>query len=80
MVKQDGISTLIPKKEWLKIGENIDPDNKDNIIKNTRYWFVELGELDSTIKKEQAKLKAFFSQKWMSIGHIMVGSQKNIFV
>ena len=52
---------LMPKKEWFKGDETLEPDNKDNVMRNTNYILVELGELDSTLKGEQAKLKQFIT-------------------
>ena len=57
------INSIMPKKEWLKTGMDIDPDNKDKVHQATSYWITELGELDATMKKDQAKLKAFFTEK-----------------
>lgn len=53
---------LMPTTDWFKGGSNIDTSNKDSIIKNTKYVLVELGELDSTIKGDLGKLKAFITE------------------
>lgn len=53
--------TLLPYNKWFKGGKSIDPTNKDSIKENTKYILVELGELDSTLKGDQAKLKAFIT-------------------
>ena len=55
------ISSIIPKKPWVKTGLEVDPSNKDMVHQATKYWVSELGELDATLKKDQAKLKAFFT-------------------
>ena len=52
---------LLPYNKWFKGGKSIDPSNKDSIKENTKYILVELGELDSTLKGDQAKLKAFIT-------------------
>ena len=39
-------------------GVSIDTTNKDCIIQSTGVWIAELGELDSTLKREQSSLKA----------------------
>ena len=57
------INSIIPNKEWLKTGMEIDPDNTDKVHQATSFWITELGELDATMKKDQAKLKAFFTEK-----------------
>lgn len=57
------IRSLIPKQKWLKTGMTIDPSNKDSVMKATKYWIIELGEMDATLKKEQAVLKQFFTEQ-----------------
>lgn len=52
---------LLPYHQWFKGGKAIDPNNKDSIKENTKYILVELGELDATLKGDQAKLKAFIT-------------------
>lgn len=47
--------------EWFHGGAIIDMDKKDTIIQGTGGWITELGELDSTLKKEQSALKAFLT-------------------
>ena len=42
-------------------GAVIDMRNKDTIIQATSAWICELGELDSTLKKEQSNLKGFIT-------------------
>ena len=42
-------------------GATIDMRDKDSIINATSCWICELGELDSTLKKEQSNLKAFIT-------------------
>lgn len=54
-------SLISIKPEWFADGISIDMNNKDSIIKSTSYWIAELGELDSTVKKEQSVLKAFIT-------------------
>lgn len=48
-------------KEWFVEGASIDMSNKDSIIKSLGAWITELGELDSTLKREQSALKAFIT-------------------
>ena len=47
--------------EWFLEGANIDVQNKDSIMKATQVVICELGELDSTLKREQASLKGFIT-------------------
>ena len=53
---------LAIKSEWLAEGITLDMKNKDSILRATGVWIAELGELDSTLKKEQSSLKAFITQ------------------
>lgn len=53
---------LAVRPEWFAEGTTLDTSNKDSIIKATSVWINELGELDSTFKKEQSALKAFITQ------------------
>lgn len=52
---------LLPNHRWFKGDESVDPSSKDDVIKTTSYVICELGEFDDTMKKEQAKLKQFFT-------------------
>ena len=52
---------LMPRKEWFKGDKSLEPDKVDSVMQNTRYILVEWGELDSTLKGEQAKLKQFIT-------------------
>lgn len=61
--KSRWIQTIVPKKEWLKTGSHIDIGSKDSIMENTKYWIVELGELDASMKNEQSKMKAFITRE-----------------
>ena len=48
---------------WFVEGITIDTNNKDTIINATGGWITEIGELDSTLKKEQTSLKAFITKQ-----------------
>ena len=52
---------LTPNPEWFVDGLTIDINNKDSLLKATSSLISELGELDSTVKKEQSALKAFLT-------------------
>ena len=52
---------LSVNQEWFAEGLSLDLKSKDDIIKATSAWIAELGELDSTLKREQASLKAFIT-------------------
>lgn len=56
-------SRLAMQPDWFAEGVSIDMGNKDSIIQATSCWIAELGELDSTLKREQSALKAFLTAK-----------------
>lgn len=62
-----GKTTLLRKlairPEWFSEGVSLDMRNKDDIIRAVSVWITELGELESTLKKNQESLKAFLTQK-----------------
>ena len=45
----------------IKIDHQLDANNKDSILGAASYWLVELGELDSSFKKDIARIKGFLS-------------------
>ena len=52
---------LVPEQhrtDWFSEGCSLDTESTDSIRQLTRGWIMELGEVDSTTKKEQASLKA----------------------
>ena len=63
--KTTWINKITPTKlkDYTKTGLNLDPSDKDKVYQAVKYWLAELGELDSTMKAEQGKLKAFFTEK-----------------
>ena len=54
------IRSIVPM--YVKTGLEIDPSDKDKVYQSIKYWVVEIGELDCTLKKDVAKLKAFFTE------------------
>ena len=56
-------ATIAIKSDWFAEGISIDLTNKDSVIQATNCWIAELGELDSTLKREQSALKAFLTSK-----------------
>jgi putative DNA primase/helicase len=48
--------------ELFEQGRSLDPDCKDSVMGAIENWCVELGELESTMKKDQSKLKAFITK------------------
>lgn len=62
--KTTWISTLIPDQLWsyFQEGMELDVKDKDKLFSLISNWIVELGEIDGSMKQEQAKLKAFTTQ------------------
>ncbi|MEG0844440.1 MAG: VapE family protein [Romboutsia sp.] len=58
--KTTWVEHLIPI--YLKTGLELDPSDKDKVYNCIKYWVCELGELDATMKADQAKLKAFITE------------------
>lgn len=50
-----------PVSEYFLEGATLDPTNKDSIARVTSHALVELGEADSTMKKDIAAIKAFLT-------------------
>lgn len=48
-------------ERYFKEGCTLDPSNKDSVKTAISHWIVELGELDSTFRKDIARLKAFIT-------------------
>lgn len=44
-------------------GHHLDPANKDTVLIAVKHWLVELGELDSSFKKDIARIKGFITNK-----------------
>ena len=63
--KTTWINNIVPNelRTYFKDGVQLDVDNKDSVYEATCNWICELGELDGTLKREQASLKAFFTKK-----------------
>jgi predicted P-loop ATPase len=59
------IQALVPdallSEMVILLGHNLDPANKDSVTKAISHWIVELGELDSTFKKDIARVKGFLT-------------------
>lgn len=54
---------LAIKDEFFKGGATLDMTNKDSLLSATKVWICELGEIDSTTKKEQSALKGFLTEQ-----------------
>lgn len=54
---------LAIKEEFFKGGATLDMSNKDSLLSAIKVWICELGEIDSTTKKEQSALKGFLTEQ-----------------
>lgn len=65
MGKTSWIKALIPDKTLsdrvIKLDHHMDAGNKDSQITAIGHWIVEIGELDSSFKKDIARLKGFLT-------------------
>lgn len=65
------IAALISDKalssKLIKLDVHMDAANKDSIILAIRHWIVEIGELDSSFKKDVARLKGFITNDFDKI-------------
>lgn len=59
--KTNFFRALAVQADLFKEGCVIDTTNKDSLMENTKIWIAEIGELDATLKKEQAALKSFLT-------------------
>lgn len=55
------VEKLMPIDGIYNGDKSLNPEKTDSVIENTKYILVEWGELDSTLKGEQAKLKQFIT-------------------
>ena len=62
LAKTSFFRIMSPFPRWFVEGAIIDMGTKDSLITALSGWITELGELDSTIKKEQSSLKAFITR------------------
>ncbi len=54
---------LAIKEKFFKGGATLDMTSKDSLLSATKVWICELGEIDSTTKKEQSALKGFLTEQ-----------------
>lgn len=62
--KTTWVSALLPpemRAEYLKIDHHLDPNSKDSVLTAVSHFIVEIGELDSSLKKDVARLKGFLT-------------------
>jgi len=46
----------------VKLDHHMDPGNKDSLTEAIAFWIVEIGELDSSLKRDVARLKGFLTR------------------
>lgn len=61
LAKTSFFRIITPNPRWFCEGAVIDVAQKDTILNALGAWITELGELDSTLKREQSALKAFIT-------------------
>ena len=63
--KTSWLMSLVPdsglRDKVVKVGHHLDPSNKDSILGAIAHWLVEIGELDSSFRKDVARLKGFLT-------------------
>jgi putative DNA primase/helicase len=64
--KTSWVRSLIPggilRDNVILTGHVLDPSNKDSVTTAIKHWIVEIGELDSSFRKDVARLKGFITQ------------------
>ncbi len=55
------IDDPLVQSQTIKIDHHLDPGNKDSVLTATSHWIVEIGEVDSSFKKDIARLKGFIT-------------------
>lgn len=63
--KTTWVSALVPdpvlREYTIKLDHHLDAGNKDSLLAAIAHWIVEIGELDSSFKKDIARLKGFLT-------------------
>ena len=67
--KTSWFRNLLPDASMFLEGLTLDAHNKDSMINATDHLLCELGELDSTLRREMSALKAFLSSQTDKIRH-----------
>jgi putative DNA primase/helicase len=55
------------RDQYVLTGHHLDASSKDSVVAAITHWFVEIGEVDSSLKKNVALLKGFITQKHDSV-------------
>ncbi|MDT0507451.1 VapE domain-containing protein [Novosphingobium sp. MMS21-SN21R] len=62
--KTSWIARLVPPElqgQWFKRDHHLDPGSKDSVLAAIAHWIAELGELDSSFRRDVARLKGFIT-------------------
>ena len=63
--KTNWLKSLVPdaalRQKVVKIDHHLDPNNKDSILGAIVHWLVEIGELDSSFKRDIGRMKGFIT-------------------
>lgn len=62
LAKTSFFRIMSPFPQWFVEGAVLDINSKDSVMTALSGWITELGELDSTLKKEQSSIKAFVTR------------------
>lgn len=55
------VSDDLLRDDFVKLDHHLDAGNKDSLLTAIAHWIVEIGELDSSFKKDIARLKGFLT-------------------
>lgn len=55
------VNDEVLREAAIKVDHHLDASNKDTILGAITHWIVEIGELDSTFRKDVARLKGFLT-------------------
>jgi predicted P-loop ATPase len=59
------LKRLVPEpltNEWVKLDHHLDGNNKDSLFGAITHWIVEIGELDSSFRKDVGRLKGVLTR------------------
>lgn len=61
------IDDAVLRDEVIKVDHHLDPSNKDSVIIASSHWMTEIGEVDSSFKKDIARLKGLLTSDFDKI-------------
>jgi predicted P-loop ATPase len=61
------VNDSVLREQVIKVDHHLDGSNKDSILGAVSHWIVEIGELDSSFKKDIARLKGFLTSDFDKI-------------